>query len=332
MDEQNVLSISGGKDSTAMLLLAIERDTPNMQAVFADTGHEHPLTYEYVAYLNAEVFPIRTIRADYTKQLEGRRRMMQRVIAGEHKERVGSKYEWTPEIAREALEYLHTTGVPFLDMCLVHGRFPSTRVRFCSSELKRDPMIQQVQRPLLLEGCDVVSWQGVRADESIARRELPERECKEVHPVTGAEMWNYRPILQWTVDDVFAMHRKHGIEPNPLYKLGMGRVGCMPCIHANKAEILEISRRFPEEFERVAKWESIIRKVSKTSSATFFAMDKTGHVDGATSLDMTAEKCGIEAVVEWAKTARGGKQYDMFRVHGEDDDGPLCTSLYGLCE
>ncbi|MGA4815516.1 phosphoadenosine phosphosulfate reductase family protein [Pseudomonas aeruginosa] len=40
--------MSGGKDSTALLLLAIERGAEDLQAVFADTGHEHPQTYEYI--------------------------------------------------------------------------------------------------------------------------------------------------------------------------------------------------------------------------------------------------------------------------------------------
>lgn len=36
--EINVISVSGGKDSTAMLLLAIERGTENIRPVFCDTG------------------------------------------------------------------------------------------------------------------------------------------------------------------------------------------------------------------------------------------------------------------------------------------------------
>ena len=42
--DHNVISFSGGKDSTAMLLLAIERDTPDLSVVFADTGNEHEQT------------------------------------------------------------------------------------------------------------------------------------------------------------------------------------------------------------------------------------------------------------------------------------------------
>ncbi|MEA1030969.1 phosphoadenosine phosphosulfate reductase family protein [Pseudomonas sp. N-137] len=251
--EHNVISYSGGKDSTAMLLLAVEQEVEHLQAVFADTGNEHPSTYEYVRYVEQSTgVPIRWIRADFTKQIEGRRQMMRNVIAGTHKNQ--GRYEWTPEIAEQALGLLYTTGNPFLDMCMVHGRFPSTKVAFCSKELKRDQLTKQVHLPLLDAGDDVRSWQGVRADEGAKRALLSASE----HVLTrssGAELWNYRPILPWTAEDCFEMHRKHGLKSNPLYELGMRRVGCMPCINAGKDELLEISKRFPEELERLAKWE-----------------------------------------------------------------------------
>ena len=40
--EHNIVSISGGKDSTATLAVAVVREVDNLQAVFADTGNEHP--------------------------------------------------------------------------------------------------------------------------------------------------------------------------------------------------------------------------------------------------------------------------------------------------
>lgn len=320
MTKHNIVSVSGGKDSTALLLLAKEQKVENLQAVFADTGHEHSQTYDYIEYLDKHVHPIRVVKADFTDAIARRREMMQRIIDGTHKERTGASYQWTPEVAQRALEVLHPTGNPFLDMCLVHGRFPSTKVRFCSQELKRDPLIEQVNIPLLEQGDEVWSWQGVRADESLARRDLLELE--EV----GGGLWNYRPILKWTAEDCFAMHRKHGIKHNPLYEQGMGRVGCMPCIHARKDELLEISKRFPEEIERVAKWEELICQVSKTGKASFFAASELGAGNAA---QVSLEQHGIWAKVEWAKTSRGGTQYDFLRVQ---NDGPSCSSIYGLCE
>jgi 3'-phosphoadenosine 5'-phosphosulfate sulfotransferase (PAPS reductase)/FAD synthetase len=311
MSEHNIVSVSGGKDSTALLLLAIERQPDNLEAVFADTGNEHQITYDYVQYLNDKVFPIRTVRADFTRQIAGKR------------EYVLTK--WADKgVSQEAIDRaaaaLVPTGNPFLDLCIWKGRFPSTKAAFCSEELKRNPIINQVQSPYLDAGDDVISWQGVRRDESLRRRYLNENELKESRD-NGAELWNYRPILDWTAEDCFAMHRKHGIKHNPLYEMGMGRVGCMPCINCRKDELLEISKRFPEAIDRIAEWEQAVKQASKRKDATFFPAPSNDSEWSATQT--------IETVVEWAKTSRGGKQYDFLRM---DDEGPLCTSVYGLCE
>lgn len=244
----NIVSVSGGKDSTALLLLAIERGAENLQAVFADTGHEHEATYEYVEYLSEKVIPIRKVRADFTEQIARKREYVRTKWAEK-----GVPQE---DIER-AMKALVPTGNPFLDLCIWKGRFPSTKARFCSEELKRNPIIEQVQMPILEQGGIIWSWQGVRADESASRANLTELE--EV----GGGLWNYRPILKWTAQECFDMHRKHGIKHNPLYEQGMGRVGCMPCIHARKDELLEISKRFPEEIQRVAEWEKLVAEASK---------------------------------------------------------------------
>ena len=315
--ERNIISVSGGKDSTALLLLAIERQTENMQAVFADTGNEHEITYGYVRYLEqATGVSIRWVKADFTARIEGKRHYVM--------EKWAEKGVPQASIDR-ALAALKPTGNPFLDLCIWKGRFPSTKAAFCSQELKREPIIKQVQEPLLAAGDDVISWQGVRRDESLNRRFLSERELKMTHK-SGGELWNYRPILDWTAQECFAMHQKHGIKHNPLYEMGMGRVGCMPCINARKNEILEISKRFPEAIDRIREWEAAVQAASKRNGATFFAAANQGE-------NLTVEQCveiaNIDAVVEWSKTSRGGKQYDLLRV---DDEGPLCTSIYGLCE
>lgn len=310
---RNVVSVSGGKDSTALLLVAMALEAPNLQAVFADTGHEHQQTYDYVRYLAQETgIYIRWVKADFGDRIAGKRRFIE----------TKWREQGVPEsTVQGALDVLHPTGNPFLDLCLWKGRFPSTKARFCSEELKRNPMIEQVMLPLLDDGSMVLSWQGVRADESFARRFLPE--CDEV----GGGLFNYRPILRWRVEDVFEAHRVMGIKPNPLYLQGMGRVGCMPCIHARKDELLEISKRFPQEVERVREWESLVAQASKRGAATFFPAVQDDPA--AKGKPVSAETHGIDNFIEWSKTSRGGRQYDMFRML---DDSHACSSIHGLCE
>lgn len=50
---KHIVCFSGGKDSTAMLLWAIENLT-EFDTVFCDTGWEHPDTYEYIEMINAK--------------------------------------------------------------------------------------------------------------------------------------------------------------------------------------------------------------------------------------------------------------------------------------
>lgn len=309
----NIVSVSGGKDSTALLLLAIERGAENIRPVFADTGHEHPITYEYVDYLESAVgIPIRRIRADFKAEIAKKR------------ETVASKWvkDGVPqERIDRALELLVTTGNPFLDLCMMKGCFPAMTSRFCTQELKVLPIYKQVIFPAMREG-DVTSWQGVRRDESRARSKLPETD------VGDAGETIYRPILDWTADDVFAMHRKHRVEPNPLYKQGLRRVGCMPCVNSGKAELHEIARRFPEEIARVRNWERLVSQTSKRGNSTLIPavnIDSSAKEPGAV---IHYETHGIVAAAAWAATGRGGRQADWIK----DLDPPVCASVYGLCE
>jgi len=47
----NIISLSGGKDSTAMLLMMLERKEPIHSVVFSDTGWEFPAMYAHLDLL-----------------------------------------------------------------------------------------------------------------------------------------------------------------------------------------------------------------------------------------------------------------------------------------
>lgn len=315
----NIVALSGGKDSTATLLLALERQTENVQAVFCDTGHEHPVIYEYLDYLNSRLgIFIRHIKPDFSVQIGRKLMVVMTKWASEGVDR---------DIIQRASEVLKPTGNPFLDLCLLKGRFPSAMARFCTEELKRNPMQDQVLLPLLNDPAteEVWCWQGVRADESASRARLSETD----EPRDG--LINYRPILTWTAQDVFEFHRRHGVKWNPLYEQGLSRVGCMPCIMCRKDELREIANRWPEEIERVAEWERLVSMASKRGASSFYGPRVAG---GGKSIEgMTHEEAqdvlNINRVVEWSMTGRGGKTFDMFARLAPDVG---CSSAYGLCD
>jgi len=312
-----LVSLSGGKDSVATLLVALERnDKCQIMAAFCDTGNEHPQTYDYVRFLEERLgVPIRWLKMDFSERMAKKKQKLLAIANGGKDYWPSSKFPWTPETAAIAAEMLEPTGNPFLDLCLMKGRFPSRTAQFCTQELKTIPLTEYAMELIDQHG-EVESWQGVRAEESAKRAKLPEREdC-------GGGLTIYRPILHWTVEQVFDKHRDHGIEPNPLYKQGMNRVGCMPCINAGKDEILEISKRFPEQIKRIAEWEKIVAKASRSGFPTFFP-SPGGDTETAT------ERGGIEKVVEWSKTKRGGREQDWLRAFEEPK---ACSSSYGLCE
>ncbi|MDU0703950.1 phosphoadenosine phosphosulfate reductase family protein [Pseudomonas aeruginosa] len=128
--QHNIVSVSGGKDSTATLLVAMAHQVPNLRGVFADTGNEHELTLEYIDYLEQVTgVAIERRRADFSRQIAGKRRYIET--------------KWRDQgvaetIIEAALDVLQPTGIPFLDLCLWKGRFPSRKAQFCTEELKRN--------------------------------------------------------------------------------------------------------------------------------------------------------------------------------------------------
>ena len=82
------------------------------------------------------------------------------------------------------------------------------------------------------------------------RRNLPATE-------RATEGWLViRPIINWSAEQVVNyVTRIKKIKLNPLYKQGMHRVGCMPCINCAKDELSEIAKRFPAHIDKIREWE-----------------------------------------------------------------------------
>ena len=315
----HVVSISGGKDSTATALVARETvDHDAIRYVFADTGNEHEITYQYLTYLETKIGTIIRLKADFTDWWWQRVAYVRDVYPVKLVDKDGMSPAEADAVVRRILGVMERgpTGNPYLDLCIIKGRFPSRRAQFCTSELKTGPMVEY-QLGILDRGeADVVwSWQGIRADESAGRANKPEFEEQ------GGGICVYRPIIRWKAADTFEAMAAAGVEPNPLYRMAMTRVGCMPCINAAKEEVKEIASRFPEHIDRIEEWEAMVRASSKPNAASFFSSptsDNRGAIRGNT----------IRQYVRWSKTMRGGRTQYMFA----DEPSKACTSSYGLCE
>ena len=317
-----ILSCSGGKDSTAAGLLLKEREIP-FSAIFCDTGWEAPETYRYLR----EVLPgvlgqIRWLTPEVPWHPRQRLHMLRasgapaaEIEAAEAAEgvRVAAILEgWAAEI--EAL-----LGIPYSAMVrrsLREAILPTRTVRWCTQELKAVPA-----KRFLSTLDDPLNVVGIRAEESPSRAAMPEREYDRD---MDCDVW--RPLIRWTLDDVIAIHKRHGVQPNPLYMGSAVRVGCFPCIFSRKSEVAALT---PERIAAIRLLEERVAEAGQMRSArrgaepaqlppTFFNTRKV--------LPDGSHHWPIDRVLEWAATGRGGRQFELFA--SKRDEGCM---RWGLC-
>lgn len=200
-------------------------------------------------------------------------------------------------------------ALTFEDMVRIKGRPPSRTRQFCTSILKLKPQRRWIREHFgiggLYEGEAYERYTGVRRDESHARKDYPDTEwddffdCQVNHIIAGI-----------TKSECFEGAKRRGETINPLYTMGFGRVGCAPCINSGKEDVLNWELRRPDMISKV-------RGMEQRTGRTFFSPMVPGFPMN-----------NIDQVIEWAKTARGGRQ-QLFPIMHERE---ACESKYGLCE
>lgn len=201
--------------------------------------------------------------------------------------------------------------------------FPSRVRKWCTEELKLKPFREWLDKYRDASKEDVCLLLGIRREESSTRADpalTPEREHSDFY---DCEVW--RPILEWTVAEVIAEHRRAAIPMHPLYHQGAERVGCFPCVNASKAELEVVGRLAPD---RVAR----IRALEAEIGATMFTRDRRAEKRALIKAGIPKEEAGpsvspvgIDEVMEWARTDYGGKQLSLVRP-------PSGCARWGVCE
>ncbi len=206
-----VVGVSGGKDSSATCLYLLKHGLVkgDFERVFLDNGWEYPQTYEYIETLSETIGEIKTLRADIK-------------VKEDHVEIVKTIEEM---LGRES---------PFIRVILNYTMFPTRYRKMCTERTKlfvlRDYYKTFEDDPL--------SITGIRREESRMRAKSEEFEWNK-----KLMCYTWKPILDWTTQDVVDIHKHFGLAPNPLYLSKYDRVSCYPCIFANKSQIRNIGEK-----------------------------------------------------------------------------------------
>ncbi|MHB8322636.1 MAG: phosphoadenosine phosphosulfate reductase domain-containing protein [Acidithiobacillus sp.] len=359
MTTLHVVSVSGGKDSTATLLLALDKVPRNqIMAIFCDTGNEIPVTHAYLDILEQHLgITIHRLTADFSTEIMTKRSFVARDRRNRREYRTAPVFDAHGQPApkrdgrgRIVMRTVKRDGVmvqePVQKTRKVGG---GHRVRWSNKAKRRAlAVLHPTGNPFL----DLCLWKGrfpsrmtqfcteelkrnmavefqlklidqgfsVVSWQGIRRGESPNRRNAKKSERIGPRLWTFRPLVDWTAQQTVDFVRRQACPLNPLYSQGQSRVGCV-CINSGKMDLAQIAFRYPEEIARLAEWELQVSDASKRGYSTFMC-DSDSRTDGrAIFADLN-----IHARVRWAKGDNG--TMDLF----DQLDVPVCASAYGLCE
>ena len=139
----HAVSLSGGKDSTYMLLRMIENGMPIDCVLYADTGMEFPEIYAHLEKLDQYLFTERGIHITRLQHPMGFYYLM---------------FD-EPKVKKSCIENREKKGLP----CVGNG-WPGIRVRWCTGQLKTHLISREVNR--LKKEKSAIHYVGIAADEA----------------------------------------------------------------------------------------------------------------------------------------------------------------------
>ena len=218
--EYNLVSFSGGKDSTAMLLGMIERGMRIDCILFCDTGLEFPAMYEHIAKLEKDTgMPITRVRAE--KSFE------ELMFYAEIKRKPDSAAlkKYGPDIRG-------------------YG-WAGPRMRWCTARLKDEPRERFLRK--IRKKYDVKEYIGLAADEGYRLERKQNRQPGHVHPLVDWGMTE-ADCLQYCYD--------RGYDWNGLYEQ-FKRVSCWCCPLQPLPELRQLYHNHRELWEQLKAWDKM---------------------------------------------------------------------------
>lgn len=244
------VSTSGGKDSQAMTLL-LQRLVPAEQLVYihADLGEiEWPGVQEHIHATLQQ-----SLGCDYKLNV------VQAI------DKHGNEKTLLSEVERKAAAKPDTVA------------WPSSAMRWCTSDLKRGPIYKFIRNDLKARGkLLAVNCMGMRAGESDARAKLEPLKINKQLSKAGRTVYDWLPIHDWSTTDVFDHIEQNGQQAHWAYADGNDRLSCMFCIMGSANDLRHAARVRPELAAKYVELEERTghQMFHKRSLASIIATDK----------------------------------------------------------
>lgn len=216
--EYHVVSLSGGKDSTAMLLKMLEKGMQVDCILFCDTGLEFPAMYAHLEKLEKYIGrEITRVRAPYDFEY----------------------YFKDYPIQKRTERFVKRYG---------EGRngygWAGSKMRWCTARLKDQPRERFLAA--LRKEYEVIEYVGIAADEQyrLERKTNQRDSCRH-------------PLVEWgmTEADCLRYCYDHGFDWDGLYLL-FTRVSCWCCPLQSLSELRKLYDHFPALWEKLRYWDS----------------------------------------------------------------------------
>jgi len=127
------------------------------------------------------------------------------------------------------------------------GMWPSSSSRFCTSDLKRDPISREIRRIMKERGVSrAINCMGLRAEESANRAKALPWKLNARLTNSKRTVHDCNPILQMKEHEVYDAVAAAGQEVHWAYKAGMNRLSCSFCVLAGKDDLRTAAKLRPD--------------------------------------------------------------------------------------
>lgn len=215
-----VCSLSGGKDSSAMLLRLLEENRPVDIILFCDTGLEFPDMYAHLDKLEKYIGrPITRIKAEHSFEYYFSEAPIKRGNPEKFREQFGRDYN----------------GYGWMGL----------KMRWCTNRLKDQPREQFLRS--LREKYDIRQYVGIAADEKyrLERKNNQRSEC--IHP-----------LVEWNMTEANCLKYCHerGFDWNGLYDR-FKRASCWLCPLQSLSELRKLWEFYPDLWAKLRQYDEM---------------------------------------------------------------------------